>query len=166
MGNASGMLLEENLAFSMVDFFKEHEYIIKLGLANSPSDVNTKKFYRIVANDPSIIKPDNTLQLRNARVICDGKLQGLGCDGVVAVTHPLLPSPDDHLLLKMNGSQDELSTCSVTCTCGTAFYIYANATVGNPDECYLAIVTTSQPETARFAITPFFEIDRVDILGT
>lgn len=164
MGIFKGPSLEENLEFSMVDFFKEHEYIIKLGLARSPRDVNTMNFYRIRAKDRRLIKPKNVLRLRNARVICDGKLQGLGCDGTVKVTHPIQPSPDGHLLLNMAGPLDALSKCPVTCSCGTAFLIYADATVGKPDECYLSIATTQKSEKARLEIRPFFEIDGVDIL--
>lgn len=84
----------------------------------------------------------------------------------MAATHPLQPSPDGHLLLKMGGPLDALSKCPVTCTCGTAFMIYADATVGNPDECSLTVATTGQPEKARFKITLFFEIDEAAILGT
>lgn len=165
MGSSSGTVLEENLAFSMVDFFKEHEYIIKIGLASSPRDVNTMKFYRITANNRKVIKPKNSLRFRNARVICDGKLHGLGCDGVVPINHPLQPSPEGYFILKMNGPLDALSTCPVTCTCGTAFKVYATAAVGEKDVCYLTIVTTSQPEAVRFEIAPFFEADGVDIIN-
>lgn len=165
MGKSAGTVLEENLTFDMVDFFKEHAHIIKIGLATSPKDVNTMKFYRIKAKNRKVIKSENSLRLRNARVICDGKIYGLGCDGLVKVTHPLQPSPEGDLLLKMRGAVDALSKCSVTCTCGTEFMVYADAAAGERDVCYLTIATTRQPEGTQFDITPFFEIDGVDILS-
>jgi len=165
MGNSEGTVLEENLTFSMVDFFKEYEYLIKIGLARSFQDVDTVNFYRIKAKDRSVIKPKNSLRLRNARVICDGKIHGLGCDGLVKAIHPLQPSPDGHLLLKMGGPLDALSKCPVTCTCGTAFMMYADAAAGERDECYLTIATTQQPEEVKLGIRPFFETDGVDILS-
>ena len=123
------------------------------------------KFYRITAQDRKVIKPKNSLRVRNARVICDGKLQNLGCDGVVPVTHPLQPSPEGDLILKMGGPLDALSKCPAICTCGTSFMVYADAAPGEKDVCYLIVVTTSQPESAQFDITPFFEIDGVDIIS-
>lgn len=165
MGSPAGTVLEENLDFVMVDFFKEHKYLIKLGLASSPKDVNTMKFYQITAQDRKVIKPKNSLRFQNARVICDGKLQNLGCDGVVAVTHPLQPSPEGDFILKMGGPLDALSKSNVVCTCGTAFMVYADASVGEKDVCYLTVVTLSQPESAKFEITPFFETDAVDVIS-
>jgi HEAT repeat protein len=156
-------VLEKNLTISMIDFFKEAEYIIKLGLASSKRDINTINWYRIIAKNKSVIKPKNSLLLRNARIICDGKIYGL-CEGTVKVTNPLQPSPDGHLLLQMNGPLDAPSKCSVSCSCGTSFIVYADATVGEPKECYLRIDTVHQAAGAKLPIRPFFETDGIDIV--
>jgi len=162
-GKEKETVLEKNLTISMIDFFKEAEYIIKLGLARSKPDINTINWYRIIAKDQSVIKPENSLLLRNARIRCDGKIYGL-CEGTVKVTHPLQPSPDGHLLLQMKGPLDALSKCPVSCSCGTSFMVYADATVGQPNECYLRIDTVCQAEGAKFEIRPFLETDGVDIV--
>jgi hypothetical protein len=158
-------VLERSLRFEVVDFYQEADAMIRLGLASQKSDVSFKTFYRITAAGKGVMAPDNRLLLANARVICDGKLQGLGCSGVVAVTHGLQPS-DDGLLLNMRGILDAFSKWQVTCTCGTTFLVHADATVGQPAECYLTVVTILQPESARLRITPFFKTDRVDVLQT
>ncbi len=105
---AGNGVLETGLRFEMVDFFAEVDEMIRLGLASQKSDVNWKKFYRITAAGKNVMNADNSLLLANARVICDGKLHGLGCSGIVAVTHGLRPS-DEGLLLGMKGPLDALS---------------------------------------------------------
>jgi hypothetical protein len=164
MGSGKSVsVLEEGLTIAMVDFFKEAEHIINLGLASSKQDINTINWYRIVAEDSSVMMPSNIMLCRNARIICDGKIYGL-CEGVVKVTHPLKPSPDGHLLMQMKGPLDALSKCPAACSCGTSFMIYADATVGESNECYLRIDTVHQAAGAKFPIRPFFETDGVDIV--
>lgn len=38
-----------NCTLKEVDFYEEHRYIVSLGLARTPRDVNTKRFYRLTA---------------------------------------------------------------------------------------------------------------------
>jgi hypothetical protein len=162
---APGTILEAAVGFEMVDFYKEHQQLIRLGFARSPRDVETTKVYRITTRGSGVLTSDNGLVVRGARVICDGKLMGLGCSGVVPVVHGLLPSSDGHLRLQLKGVLDALSKWTVSCTCGTQFLVYADATVGSADEAYLVVVTTQQPSEARLAITPFFETDGVDVVA-
>ena len=155
-------ILEDNLSFDMVDFFKEYKNMIGLGLASSPRDINTMKFYRVVAKNPKYIKPKNGLLIRNAYVECGGKLNGLeGCDGLAKATHPSQESENGHLLLKVKGVLDFPSKCLINCSCGTGFMIYADATRGKPGECYLAIVTVSQPKKTSLPIIPFLRMDSI-----
>ncbi|NLX35568.1 MAG: hypothetical protein GXY68_02645 [Chloroflexi bacterium] len=162
---SAGKVLEADLSMEMVDFYREHAQLIAKGLASSPSDVESRKFYRIRARRADVIKPQHILRLRAARVICDGKLQGLGCSGSVAATHPAAPSDEGHLLLRMRGVLDATSKTMVSCTCGTTFLVYADATVGQRGECYLAVVRLQQPAAARLPVVPFFEADGVDVLS-
>ncbi|MBN2415458.1 hypothetical protein JXO52_06435 [bacterium] len=157
-------VLEHDCAMTMVDFYKEADYIISLGLARAKPDINTINWYRITGKVPDAANPAHRLQLRSARIICDGKMYGL-CEGRVTVTNPLQPSEDGHLLLGMKGPLDALSKCTVSCTCGTAFMVCADATVGRPEECYLRIETLRQPPEAKFSIRPFFETAGVDIIA-
>lgn len=154
-------VLEDSLSMSMVDFFKEHDHIIKLKLARDKTDINTINWYRIEAQNSRHIKPQNGLMFTNARIICDGKIHKLGCNGIVQVTNQFLPSPEGHLLLKLKGVLDITSKCMATCTCGTSFLMYADAPRG---ECYLTIATTQQKETL-IPIRPFFEADRVSVVS-
>lgn len=156
-------ILEDNLAFTMVDFFKEHQKIIRMGLASNPRDVNDKKFYRVIAKNRKFIKPKNGLLIRGAYAECDGKIHGLGCDGLVKFIHPTQETPEGHLLLKMKGVLDFSSKCLAKCSCGTTFMIYADASVGEPDTCYLAIITVSQPKTV-LPIVPFLKVDSIAVV--
>jgi hypothetical protein len=151
---------------SMVDFMKEHQYIISLGLASEPRDINAKNWYRIVAANPKLVRPGNLLRLKNPRLICGGKLEGLGCDGVIQVTNPLLPSPDGSLQLNMKGVLDAPSKCRAVCSCGSSYLLSADATQGRPGEAYLMVTTVDYPAARRLALRPFFETDGVDIVGS
>jgi hypothetical protein len=157
-------VVEADLAFEMVDFFAEHRHIIGLGLAASPGEVSFKKYYRITAGDTAVIEPEHALEFRGARVVCDGKLQRLGCDGIVPITNPLLPSAEGRLVLGVKGPTDAPSKALATCTCGTEFMVYADATVGAANEAYLVVVRLAQPAAARVGIVPFFEADAVDLI--
>lgn len=158
-------MFEDKLTCEMVDFYKEHELIINLGLARSKSDVNTMKFYRITSTDDSLIKHQNTLQMTNARIICQGQWMGLTtCDGTIPITNPLLPSQEGHLLLQMGGPLRAPSKALASCSCGANFMLYADATVGKPDECYVVIATVSQSEEAKFGINPTLEFDALDVV--
>ena len=157
-------MFEDKLTCVMVDFYKEHELIISLGLASSKRDVNTMKFYRITSTDDTILKPQNSLQMTNARIICQGQWMGLTCDGNIPVTNPLLPSQGGHLLLQMEGPLRAPSKALASCSCGANFMLYADATVGKPDECYVVIATVSQSEEAKFGINPTLEFDALDVV--
>jgi len=157
-------ILEDNLTFEMVDFFKEHQKLIDMGLASSKRDINDRKFYRVVAKEKKFIQPKNGLLIRNAFAECDGKIMGLGCDGLVKMTHPTQKTPDGDLLVRMNGVLDFSSKCMGTCSCGTSFLVYADASGGEPGTCYLAIHTTSQPKTS-LPIVPFFQAQSIAVVS-
>lgn len=161
---APGTVLEADLAMTMVDFFQEHARMIQMGLASEPSDVNWVKIYRVTASKSGVLKPSNGLRFENARIICDGKLQGLGCNGIVPITSRLAPQADGSLRLGMKGPLDALSKAAATCTCGTVFALYVDATVGAPEESYVVVHRLLQPAEARLPIVPFFEADRVDVV--
>lgn len=163
-GRQIGGKAKTDCIITMVDYMKEHQYIISLGLAREPRDINIMNWYRIVADDPKLVRPGNLLRLKNPCIICDGKIEGLGCAGVIQVVNPLLPSTDGHLLLNMKGVLDAPSKCIAVCSCGSSYLLYADATNCKPGEAYLVVTTTQYPEARRLALRPFFETDGVEII--
>lgn len=164
MNNKIGKTIEENLEMNMVDFYEEHEYIIKLGLASSKPDIEYINWCRVRANDNSVINPKDGLMLKNAQIICGGKNIGLDCNGIIKVSHPDLQTPDGDLLLQMEGPFKYYSKCLFTCSCGISYEICTDATVGGPNECYVMVTRRNKPGKA-FLVRPFFETEKINIVN-
>ncbi len=164
MNSKVGKMIEGNLKIEMVDFYEEHEYIIKLGLASSKPDIEYINWYRVNANDSSIINPKDGLMFNNAQIICGGKNIGLDCNGFIKAAHPELQTPDGDLLLQMDGPFSYYSKCLFTCSCGISYEICADATVGKPNECYVIVTRTNKPGKA-FLVRPFFEAEEINLVN-
>ena len=153
-----------NCTFKEVDFYEEHQYIISLGLARQPRDVNIMRFYRITSI--GTINPNHTLRLANAKLECKTWVNDGFCDEVIEITNSLLPSTKGVFLMHMRGSLDAPSKCLVSCPkCGSRYLITADATVGQGSEGYIVVFSEYQPKAPSSNIPPFISADRIDIVS-
>lgn len=165
-GKKDREIIERNLDISMIDFYKEHEQIINFGLAQSKPDINIINWYRITTKDKSVINPKDGLLFKNARIICGGGHGQIGkFENIINLEHYNLQTPQGDLLMQMEGPLRFYSKCQFSCACGISYMIYADATIGKANECYLTVYTNNPPDKLAIFVRPFFEIDEVSLVS-